>query len=109
LGEKEEVFLFKEREGKRAVKTERTERRKGYVQVGGLWAMSGLLGRRVAILLPVIEAGLRVQIGYFFTRYQISIGWIVVPALVPTVFCPYPHPSGLLPVGLRIFFTRCHL
>jgi hypothetical protein len=52
-----------------------------------------------------------VRVGYFFARYQISIGLIVVPASVPadTVWRPYPHPSGFLPAGLRVFSTRCHL
>jgi hypothetical protein len=74
-------------------------------------------GRRVVewwSTLSLIGAGLsglRVRIGYFFARHQISIGLIVVPASVPTgaVWHPYPHLSGLLPAGLRIFFTRCHL
>jgi len=52
-----------------------------------------------------------VRVGYFFARYQISIGLIVVPASVPagTVWRPYPCPSGFLPAGFRVFSTRCHL
>jgi len=56
-------------------------------------------------------AGLRMRVGYFFTRHQISIGFTAVPAPMPvvTVWRPYPRPSGLLPAGLRVFSTRCHL
>jgi hypothetical protein len=64
--------------------------------------------------LSVIGAGLpglRVRVGYFFARHQISIGLTVVPAPVPagTVWRPYPHPSGLLPAGLQVFSARCHI
>ena len=73
-----------------------------------------VLGRRVAVHLSVIGAGLsglRVRVGYFFARYQISVGLTAVPAPMPvgTVWRPYPRPSGLLPTGLRVFFIRCHL
>ena len=73
-----------------------------------------VLGRRVAVHLSVIGAGisgLRVRVGYFFARYQISVGLTAVPTPMPvgTVRRPYSCPSGLLPMGLRVFSTRCHL
>jgi hypothetical protein len=56
-------------------------------------------------------AGLRVQVKHFLARLLISIGFGDVPISVPVgrLMHPYPCPAGLLPAGMRVFYTRCHL
>jgi hypothetical protein len=48
-----------------------------------------------------------VRILFSYTVEQIPVGSEVMPALVPvgTYSDPYPHPSGLVSAGTRVFLT----
>ena len=65
------------------------------------------------ILGPHISGfvGLRVRVSNFEIRYQIPVGFEVVPALTPagTNPDPNPRPTGSVSADLRVFRTRCHL
>jgi hypothetical protein len=55
--------------------------------------------------------GLRVRAEHFLARQLISIGFGDVPTSEPAgkLTHPYPCPVSLLPAGMRVFCTRCHL
>ena len=56
-----------------------------------------------------MSAGLRVRILNFQTRYEIPVGFRVVPAPAGTNPNPNPRPAGRVSAGTRVFCIRCHL
>ena len=58
-----------------------------------------------------MSAGLRVRILNFQTRYEIPVGFRVVPVPAPagTNPDPNPRPAGRVSAGTRVFYIRCHL
>ena len=74
-----------------------------------------VVNKNVGCWLPALGVtgmvGLWVWVAYFLTCQLISVGFGDVPVSVPEgrLIHLYPCPAGLLPVGMQIFCTCCHL